>query len=81
MTDYDAPAEVFANRRGARMPLFFKRFDSVAEALQFAVETLPTGLINVVIETEEERFDTVSIRTSYDAPDYPLPRSGHTRKP
>jgi hypothetical protein len=76
--DYSAPAEIYANRRGIRMPLFFKRFDSVAKALQFAVEALPAGLINVVVETEQQRFDTSSIRAVYDAPGYPLPRSGGT---
>jgi hypothetical protein len=72
--DYGEPAEMFANRRGIGLPLFFKRFDSVAKGLQFATETLPKGLINVVLESQHERLDESSIKASYEAPGYPLPR-------
>jgi hypothetical protein len=72
--DYDEPAEMFANQRGVGLPLFFKRFDSVARAVQFAAEALPRGLINVVVETEYQRFESTSVKAIYDAPGYPLPR-------
>jgi hypothetical protein len=75
-TDYAAPAEVYANRqRGARKPLFYRKFASLAEALQFIVEGLPAGMINVLLETEEERFDAAMIQTLYEAAEYPLPRT------
>lgn len=73
---YDAPAEVYANRlRAAKRPLFFRRFGSVAEALQFVVERLPPGMVNVVVEADEERLEGAAIRALYDAGGYPLPRA------
>jgi len=79
--DYGEPAEIFANRRGIRLPLFFMRFDSVAMAIQFATEALPEGLINVVLETEHQRLNESLIKAGYEAPGYPLPRPprSHTR--
>jgi hypothetical protein len=73
-TDYDAPAEVYANRRGAKGPLFYRKFGSLAEALRFAVESPPAGAANILIESDEERFEAGEIRRLYDAVQYPLPR-------
>ena len=42
--DYSASAEVYANSRGGpKKSLFYRKFPSVAEALQFVVEGLPPG--------------------------------------
>jgi hypothetical protein len=73
--DYAAPAEVYASRhRGAKKNLFYRRFASVAEALQFAVESLPPEMTNVLLETDEERYEGATVRALYDAAEYPLAR-------
>lgn len=73
--DYSATAEVYANSRGGpKKSLFYRKFPSVAEALQFVVEGLPPGMINVLVETEDDRLEAQTIRQLYDADDYPLPR-------
>ena len=74
--DYSASAEVYANSRGGpKRSLFYRKFPSVAEAVQFVVEGLPAGMINVLVETEDDRLEARTIRELYDADDYPLPRS------
>jgi hypothetical protein len=75
--DYNAQAELFpARSRGfKRQDVSYKRFDSAAEAVRFAVETLPpTLLVGAVLEVDEERYDHVAIRELYDSPDYPFER-------
>lgn len=74
--DYDAPAELFTGRsiRGART-MRYHRFDSGAEALQFAIETLPSEhLLAAVLKVDEVRYRHGEIRALYAAPAYPLPR-------
>lgn len=74
--DYRAPAELFTGRsaRGAR-PMRYHRFDSGAEAVRFAIETLPADqLIACVLKVDENRYRHAEIRAFYDAPAYPLPR-------
>ena len=74
--DYSATAEVYANSRGGpKKSLFYRKFPSVAEALQFVVEGLPPGMINVLVETQDDRLEARTIQQLYDADDYPLPRS------
>jgi len=75
--DYAAPAEVFACRsRGASpRPVTYRRFDSGAEAIRFAIEELPSEvLFGTVIEVNEERFEAADIRRLYDSGAYPLQR-------
>ena len=79
--DYDAAAEIYPSRaRGSRRhPVGYKRFDSAAEALQFAIEQLPAeALVGAYLEIGEERYDAREMRTLYDAPAYPLPRNAPT---
>ena len=76
--DYDASAEIYPSRaRGSRRhPVGYKRFDSAAEALQFAIEQLPAeALVGAYLEIGEERYDAREMRALYDAPAYPLPRN------
>ena len=49
--------------------------ESHGPGLTCIVEGLPAGMINVLLETEEERFDAAMIQTLYEAAEYPLPRT------
>ena len=76
--DYGAAAEIYPSRaRGSRRhPVGYKRFDSAAEALRFAIEQLPAeALVGAYLEIAEDRYDAREMRALYDAPGYPLPRN------
>ncbi len=53
----------------------YRRFESGAEAVRFAIEELPSDvLFGTVLEVNEQRFDAAQIRKLYDSKDYPLQR-------
>lgn len=75
--DYMTTAGLYAGRkqRGGNVRPRYQRFDTAAEAVQFAIENLADSqLLGSVLEVEEARFDGRQIRGLYDAPGYPLPR-------
>lgn len=60
--------------RSSRGPRY-RRFETAAEALRFAMEEMPgSQLRGCVLEVNEARFDERQIRVLYDAPAYPLSR-------
>jgi hypothetical protein len=72
--DYDASAELFPGRtmRGGGQ-VKYRRFDTAAEALRFAVEQMPaSALPGACIEIDEMRFGSREIRYLYDNAAYPL---------
>lgn len=74
--DYASGAGLYAGKtiRGSRCPRY-RRFETVAEALRFAIEDMPgSQQRGLVLEVDEARFDHRQIRILYEAPDYPLPR-------
>jgi hypothetical protein len=74
--NFEAPAEVFACRgRRGHNPARYRRFDTTAEAVRFAIEELPAPLLpGTYLEAQEVRFDQEGIRVLYERADYPLPR-------
>lgn len=79
--DYTAPAELFPSRgRGERgRSVSYKRFDTAADAIRFAIEDLePILLSGAILEVDEERFDGVAIRNLYASDKYPLKRLNNT---
>ena len=88
MTDFDfaAQAELFPTRSrlSRRQPVSYKRFDTAAEAIRYAIEELPPDLlVGAYLEVEEERFNAQGIQELYERPAYPLPRGARsgTEKP
>lgn len=75
--DYSAPADLYpARNRFRKAPLRYLRFDTVAEALRYAMEETPaTQLSGMLIESEEQRFEAAQIGELYRSADYPLPRA------
>jgi hypothetical protein len=79
--DYNAPAELFPtrNKRFATQTRY-KRFDTAAEAVRFAVEDVPaTALHGAYLEVDEERFGVEEIHSLYDNEAFPLKRASRTK--
>ncbi|OAP40185.1 hypothetical protein [Sinorhizobium americanum] len=76
--DYSAAAGLYpckTVRRTGR--LRYKRFESAAEALRFAIEDMPVSMLRgSILEVDEARYDGQQIRRLYEADAYPLPRRG-----
>ncbi len=72
--DYSAPAELFPSRnRKIKQVMKYRRFDKAADAIQFAMEELPTPLLlGAVIVIDEARLGHKDIRDLYESADYPL---------
>lgn len=74
--NYLAAAELFPAPSHRRAPLHYRRFETLAEAVQFVEETLPIeGRQGAVIESEEVRYTGEQITNLYRAVGYPLGRS------
>lgn len=76
--DYSSLAELYPQkgRLSKRRHPTYKRFETAAEAIRYAVEDLhPDLLVGAVLEVDEQRFDGVAIKDLYASVDYPLPRA------
>ncbi len=78
LTDFDfgAPAELFPSRgKKGRSQITYKRFDTAAEAIRFAIEDMPpSALLGAYIEVNEARFGTHEIQHLYVSAAFPLKR-------
>jgi hypothetical protein len=75
--DYNAAAELFPSRsKKGRGQVTYKRFNTAAEALRFAVEEMPApALLGAYLEVDEARFGLDEIRALYESDAYPLERT------
>ncbi len=74
--DFAAPGELFCARSiSQRSRITYKRFDSAAKAIKFAVEELTAdALRSTTIEVSEVRLRGDEIVKLYQDPGYPLAR-------
>jgi hypothetical protein len=74
--NYSAPAELFSSRmKKGRGRITYKRFDTAAEAIRFAMEDVPPpALLGVYLEVEEVRYGLPEIQSLYERAAYPLTR-------
>jgi len=76
--DFSAPGELFGGGKwtGRATSIKYRRFDTAAEAIQYAVEELnETSRRSCVLEVNEKRFNHIELRKLYDSSSYPLKRA------
>jgi len=74
--DYASEAELFATPARRGKALGYRRFARAADAIRFAVEELPSGVLaGTHLQVDDRRVVGQEIRRLYDSVDYPLVRS------
>lgn len=74
---YTTSAELFpaAVRKKRRGSFSYRRFETAADAIRFAMEELPKEtLTGTYLQVDEARFDHSGIRSLYQSESFPLPR-------
>ncbi len=77
--NFSRSAELFpAAVRNKRRAFAYRRFDTAADAVRFAIEELPADSLNgAYLQVGEARFDKNGIRGLYDSASFPLPRRAY----
>ena len=71
--DYNAPAELFLAKPAKGSRTKYRRFETAADAIRFAVEELPELLLlGACIEINEQRLNYKDIQALYASEQYPL---------
>jgi hypothetical protein len=72
--DYNAPAELYPGRnRKSAKKVSYRRFETAADAIRFAIEELPELLlIGACIEINDRRLNYKDIQALYASEQYPL---------
>lgn len=81
--DYQAEAELFParGRQLTRQTVSYKRFDTAALAIRYAMEELdPELLRHAILQVDDERYDVGAMQNLYASAAYPLER-GRCAKP
>ena len=74
--DYSAPAELFLAKPAKGSRTKYRRFDTAAEALRYAVEDLRTPrAFGAWLQVGDQRFNSVEIQRLYEDGEYPLRKS------
>ena len=78
--DYNAPAELFPSRnKKCRTQARYKRFNTAAEAVRFAVEDVPApAMVGAYLVVEDARFGADEIHYLYDQAAFPLKRAARS---
>nr|CAD6413714.1 hypothetical protein REQ54_01190 [Rhizobium sp. Q54] len=76
MVDYSAGAGLYPCKTVRRTTrIRYRRFDTVAEALRFAIEDMPASMLRgSILEVDEARFGGPEIQRLYEAEAYLLKR-------
>jgi hypothetical protein len=77
--DYNAPAELYPGRdRKSARKVRYRRFETAADAIRFAIEELPEPLLlGTCIEIDEQRLNHQEIQALYASEQYPLEKPVH----
>ena len=72
--DYNAPAELYPGRnRKSAHKIGYRRFETAADAIRFAIEELPEPLLlGACIEIDEQRLNHQDIQALYASEQYSL---------
>jgi len=77
--NYSEPAEIFASRHKRPGTMLYRRFDSAAAAIRFAMEELPREFISgTFLEVGDQRLDPAQIKILYEDAAFPFPRQSGT---
>jgi hypothetical protein len=72
---YAAPAGLFTVQN--HKALQYRRFNQAAEALKYAIESLPPKVLtSTSLEVNGRRYNAAQIRALYESERYPLIRAG-----